>query len=136
MVRKGIGPQVVVTQRLLTGVLTVVGPPDCRVLVVTVIDGCDEVVVVMSGLLDCRVLVAMVINGCGEVVVVMSGSNDIMDSTGLPGLLLASLIASILIFKDNDVRLRVAYCHTSNDANFMTWTLGNTNMKTLTVARQ
>ncbi|CAH1413854.1 unnamed protein product [Lactuca virosa] len=88
VVRKGVDPSIVVTRRLLTGVTTVVGPSYYGVLVETVIDG------------------------CGEVVVVMSGSNDIMDLTGLPGVLLASPVPSVVIFNVDDVWLPVACGHT------------------------
>ncbi|CAH1422667.1 unnamed protein product [Lactuca virosa] len=91
-VRKGIDTSIVVTQRLVTGVLTIVGPSDCGVLVVTVDDG------------------------CGEVVLVMSASNDIMDSTGLPDMLLASLVPSFVIFKVDDVWFPVACGHSPDSA--------------------
>lgn len=87
--RKCLDPSIFVTQRLLTRVLTIVGPPDCGVLV------------------------AMVVDGCGEVVVVMSNSNDIMDliGLGLPVVLLASPVPSIVIFKVDDVWMLVACGH-------------------------
>lgn len=99
MVRKGIDPSIVVAPRLLIGVLSVVGPPARGVLVVTITDG------------------------CGEMVVVMSGYNGIITLTRFPGGLLPSSVPSVVILRVNDVWFSVACCHTPDDGNDVTWYL-------------
>ncbi|CAI9281905.1 unnamed protein product [Lactuca saligna] len=87
-VRKGIDPSIVGIQNQLTRVLTVIKPPDCGVLVVIVVDGCDAIMVVISG------------------------SNDMMDLTRLLDVLLASPVSSVIVLKVDDVWLRIACGHT------------------------
>ncbi|CAH1451262.1 unnamed protein product [Lactuca virosa] len=92
VVREDIDPSIVGLQSRLIGVLTVVGPPYCVVLVTMDVDGCDEVVAVMSS------------------------SNDIIDLIGIPRVSLASPVSYVVMFKVDDVWFLVACGHTLDGA--------------------